>query len=175
MKFFSVFSNFIKDAASTVTKGVKGVLRGRKPSNVKISEPTTPKPPKPKIQSQTAIPTPTPIPRYENAEEEAMKAARRMIAIGRKKDATPAEIRAKNKAINYLNRRSRLATGGKLQDRNREELAKGYLRSGYASPEELEERVQRSLDTFNANFGFSFTKDTYDTMGKLMASPEFQN
>ena len=185
-KFFSMFSKFIKDPGAAVRSAI-GRLTGRKPStegSQTPATPSTPTPPRPKnLPGKTPAVTPSidatapavsTADSFRNMEKDAMTAARRMIRNYREGNASPAEKRAYNKAIEYLNRRARLEKGGPFQDRNRMELARSYLGSGYTSAADLEKRVQKSLDTFNTNFGFNFTQETYENMGRLMDTPEFQ-
>ena len=126
-KFFSMFSKFIKDPGAAVRSAI-GRLTGRKPStegSQTPATPSTPTPPRPKNlpgkppavtpSIDATAPAVSTADSFRNMEKDAMTAARRMIRNYREGNASPAEKRAYNKAIEYLNRRARLEKGGPFQ------------------------------------------------------------
>lgn len=109
-----------------------------------------------------------------SAEAEATQKALDVIAHAMQNPDDATAQLAKNKAIEYLNRNKELQGKGDLQDWNREQIAQRWIKSDLSSVTGQEQRKQKQLDQFNANFGLDLTAEEWQTMDKLIASPAFQ-
>lgn len=109
-----------------------------------------------------------------SAEAEATQKALEVIAHAMQNPEDATAQLAKNKAIEYLNRNKELQGKGDLQDWNREQIAQRWIKSDLSSVTGQEERKQKQLDQFNANFGLDLSPEEWLTMDKMIASPAFQ-
>jgi hypothetical protein len=128
---------------------------------------------KPKEQPQILEPKVEPLPKTGN-EAQALKAAIDMIIEASQHTGDPTYDKAREEALVYINKSQNLTNKGATQTGNRRYIADRYLKSELSTAEGVEQRKERMLETFNANFGFDLTRDQADTVGQLMKSDSFK-
>lgn len=128
---------------------------------------------KPKEEKQVLEPKEQPLPKTGN-EAQALKAAIDMIIEASQHTGDPTYDKAREEALVYINKSQNLTNKGATQTGNRRYIADRYLKSELSTPEGVEQRKERMLETFNANFGFDLTRDQADTVGQLMKSDSFK-
>ena len=117
-------------------------------------------------------PTITQIP--DSQEAEALRTAINMIIEAQQHAGDPTYDKAREEALVYINKANKLTNTGKTQSGNRKYIAKKYLEKEISTPEGVERRKERMLETFNSNFGFDLTRDQAETVGQLMKSDSFK-
>lgn len=117
-------------------------------------------------------PTITQIP--DSQEAEALRTAINMIIEAQQHAGDPTYDKAREEALVYINKANKLTNTGKTQSGNRKYIAKKYLEKEISTPEGVERRKERMLETFNSNFGFDLTREQADTVGQLMKSDSFK-
>lgn len=117
-------------------------------------------------------PTITQIP--DSQEAEALRTAINMIIEAQQHAGDPTYDKAREEALVYINKANKLTNTGKSQSGNRKYIAKKYLEKEISTPEGVERRKDRMLETFNSNFGFDLTRDQAETVGQLMKSDSFK-
>lgn len=117
-------------------------------------------------------PTITQIP--DSQEAEALRTAINMIIEAQQHAGDPTYDKAREEALVYINKANKLTNTGKSQSGNRKYIAKKYLEKEISTPEGVERRKERMLETFNSNFGFDLTRDQAETVGQLMKSDSFK-
>lgn len=117
-------------------------------------------------------PTITQIP--DSQEAEALRTAINMIIEAQQHAGDPTYDKAREEALVYINKANKLTNTGKSQSGNRKYIAKKYLEKEISTPEGVERRKERMLETFNSNFGFDLTREQADTVGQLMKSDSFK-
>lgn len=117
-------------------------------------------------------PTITQIP--DSQEAEALRTAINMIIEAQQHAGDPTYDKAREEALVYINKANKLTNTGKSQSGNRKFIAKKYLEKEISTPEGVERRKERMLETFNSNFGFDLTRDQAETVGQLMKSDSFK-
>lgn len=130
--------------------------------------PTAAAPEMPKVVQ----PTITQIP--DSQEAEALRTAINMIIEAQQHAGDPTYDKAREEALVYINKANKLTNTGKSQSGNRKYIAKKYLEKEISTPEGVERRKERMLETFNSNFGFDLTRDQAETVGQLMKSDSFK-
>lgn len=130
--------------------------------------PATVEPEMPKVVQ----PTITQIP--DSQEAEALRTAINMIIEAQQHAGDPTYDKAREEALVYINKANKLTNTGKTQSGNRKYIAKKYLEKEISTPEGVERRKERMLETFNSNFGFELTREQADTVGQLMKTDSFK-
>ena len=128
---------------------------------------------KPKEEPQILEPKVEPLPKTGN-EAQALKAAIDMIIKASEHAGDPTYDKAREEALVYINKSQNLTNKGATQSGNRRYIADRYLKSELSTAQGVEQRKERMLETFNANFGFDLTRDQADTVGQLMKSDSFK-
>lgn len=128
---------------------------------------------KPKEEKQILEPKEEPLPKT-GREADALKAAIDMIIKASEHSGDPTYDKAREEALVYINKSQNLTNKGATQTGNRRYIADRYLKSELSTAEGVEQRKERMLETFNANFGFDLTRDQADTVGQLMKSDSFK-
>ena len=128
---------------------------------------------KPKEEPQILEPKEQPLPKTGN-EAEALKAAIDMIIEASQHTGDPTYDKAREEALVYINKSQNLTNKGATQTGNRRYIADRYLKSELSTAQGVEQRKERMLETFNANFGFDLTRDQAATVGQLMKSDSFK-
>lgn len=128
---------------------------------------------KPKEEKQILEPKVEPLPKT-GREADALRAAIDMIIKASEHTGDPTYEKAREEALVYINKSQKLTSTGATQTGNRRYIADLYLKKELSSPEGVERRKERMLETFNANFGFDLTRDQADTVGQLMKSDSFK-
>lgn len=128
---------------------------------------------KPKEEKQILEPKEQPLPKTGN-EAQALKAAIDMIIKASEHTGDPTYDKAREEALVYINKSQNLTNKGATQTGNRRYIADRYLKSELSTAEGVEQRKDRMLETFNANFGFDLTRQQADTVGQLMKSDSFK-
>lgn len=128
---------------------------------------------KPKEEPQILEPKEQPLPKT-GREADALKAAIDMIIKASEHSGDPTYDKAREGALVYINKSQNLTNKGATQTGNRRYIADRYLKSELSTAEGVEQRKERMLETFNANFGFDLTRDQADTVGQLMKSDSFK-
>lgn len=128
---------------------------------------------KPKEEKQILEPKEEPLPKT-GREADALRAAIDMIIKAGEHTGDPTYEKAREEALVYINKSQKLTNTGATQTGNRRYIADIYLKKELSSPEGVERRKERMLETFNANFGFDLTRDQADTVGQLMKSDSFK-
>lgn len=128
---------------------------------------------KPKEEPQILEPKEQPLPKTGN-EAQALKAAIDMIIKASEHAGDPTYDKAREEALVYINKSQNLTNKGATQSGNRRYIADRYLKSELSTAEGVEQRKDRMLETFNANFGFDLTREQADTVGQLMKSDSFK-
>lgn len=130
--------------------------------------PTAATPEMPKVVQ----PTITQIP--DSQEAEALRTAINMIIEAQQHAGDPTYDKAREEALVYINKANKLTNTGKTQSGNRKYIAKKYLEKEISTPEGVERRKDRMLETFNSNFGFDLTREQAETVGQLMKTDSFK-
>lgn len=128
---------------------------------------------KPKEEKQILEPKEQPLPKT-GREADALRAAIDMIIKASEHTGDPTYEKAREDALVYINKSQNLTNKGATQTGNRRYIADRYLKNELSTPEGVEQRKERMLETFNANFGFDLTRDQADTVGQLMKSDSFK-
>lgn len=128
---------------------------------------------KPKEEKQILEPKVEPLPKTGN-EADALRAAIDMIIKASEHTGDPTYDKAREEALVYINKSQNLTNKGATQSGNRRYIADRYLKSELSTAQGVEQRKERMLETFNANFGFDLTRDQADTVGQLMKSDSFK-
>lgn len=128
---------------------------------------------KPKEEPQILVPKEEPLPKT-GREADALKAAIDMIIKASEHTGDPTYDKAREEALVYINKSQNLTNKGATQTGNRRYIADRYLKSELSTAEGVEQRKERLLEAFNANFGFDLTRDQADTVGQLMKSDSFK-
>lgn len=128
---------------------------------------------KPKEEKQILEPKQQPLPKTGN-EADALRAAIDMIIKASEHTGDPIYDKAREEALVYINKTQNLTNKGATQSGNRRYIADRYLKSELSTAEGVEQRKERMLETFNANFGFDLTRQQADTVGQLMKSDSFK-
>lgn len=110
----------------------------------------------------------------DSQEAEALRTAINMIIEAQQHAGDPTYDKAREEALVYINKANKLTNTGKSQSGNRKYIAKKYLEKEISTPEGVERRKDRMLETFNSNFGFDLTRDQAETVGQLMKSDSFK-
>lgn len=126
----------------------------------------------PKEEKQILEPKVEPLPK--GSEADALRAAVDMIIKASEHTGDPTYDKAREEALVYINKSQNLTNKGATQSGNRRYIADRYLKSELSTPAGVEQRKERMLDTFNANFGFDLTREQADTVGQLMKSDSFK-
>lgn len=128
---------------------------------------------KPKVEPQILEPKVEPPPKT-GREADALRAAIDMIIKASEHSGDPTYDKAREEALVYINKSQNLTNKGATQSGNRRYIADRFLNSELSTPEGVERRKERMLETFNANFGFDLTREQADTVGQLMKSDSFK-
>ena len=128
---------------------------------------------KPKEEPQILEPKEQPLPKT-GREADALKAAIDMIIKASEHTGDPTYDKAREEALVYINKSQNLTNKGATQTGNRRYIADRYLKSELSTAEGVEQRKERMLETFNANFGFDLSREQADTVGQLMKSDSFK-
>ena len=128
---------------------------------------------KPKVEKQILEPKVEPQPKT-GREADALRAAIDMIIKASEHTGDPTYDKAREEALVYINKSQNLTNKGATQSGNRRYIADRYLKSELSTTEGVEQRKDRMLETFNANFGFDLSRDQADTVGQLMKSDSFK-
>lgn len=110
----------------------------------------------------------------DSQEAEALRTAINMIIEAQQHAGDPTYDKAREEALVYINKANKLTNTGKSQSGNRKYIAKKYLEKEISTPEGVERRKERMLETFNSNFGFELTREQADTVGQLMKTDSFK-
>lgn len=128
---------------------------------------------KPKEEPQILEPKEQPLPKT-GREADALKAAIDMIIKASEHTGDPTYDKAREEALVYINKSQNLTNKGATQTGNRRYIADRYLKSELSTAVGVEQRKERMLETFNANFGFDLSREQADTVGQLMKSDSFK-
>ena len=128
---------------------------------------------KPKEETQILEPKEQPLPKT-GREADALKAAIDMIIKASEHTGDPTYDKAREEALVYINKSQNLTNKGATQTGNRRYIADRYLKSELSTAAGVEQRKERMLETFNANFGFDLSREQADTVGQLMKSDSFK-
>lgn len=128
---------------------------------------------KPKEEKQILEPKEEPLPKT-GREADALKAAIDMIIKASEHTGDPTYDKAREEALVYINKSQNLTNKGATQTGNRRYIADRYLKSELSTAAGVEQRKERMLETFNANFGFDLSREQADTVGQLMKSDSFK-
>lgn len=128
---------------------------------------------KPKEEPQILEPKEQPLPKT-GREADALKAAIDMIIKASEHTGDPTYDKAREEALVYINKSQNLTNKGATQTGNRRYIADRYLKSELSTAAGVEQRKERMLETFNANFGFDLSREQADTVGQLMKSDSFK-
>jgi hypothetical protein len=127
----------------------------------------------PKEEKQILEPKVEPLPKT-GREADALRAAIDMIIKAGEHTGDPTYDKAREEALVYINKSQNLTNKGATQTGNRRYIADRYLKSELSTAQGVEQRKERMLETFNANFGFDLTREQADTVGQLMKSDSFK-
>lgn len=122
----------------------------------------------PKVVQPTITQTP------DSQEAQALRTAINMIIEAQQHAGDPTYDKAREEALVYINKANKLTNTGKSQTGNRKYIAKKYMEKEISTPEGVERRKDRMLETFNSNFGFDLTREQAETVGQLMKSDSFK-
>lgn len=146
-----------------IKKAIGAVGRIFRPEKPAAAAPEMPKVIEPAVTQQ-------PVSR----EADALRAAIDMIIEAQQHAGDPTYDKAREEALVYINKSQNLTNKGTTQSGNRRYIADRYLKSELSTPEGVEQRKERMLETFNSNFGFDLTREQAETVGQLMKSDSFK-